>query len=309
MSNMKTVEIDTKDPDKTVDEVTRLMEEEREKRKKRKKRKKKSKKASASAIRYRQLRGDLTASALFNTISPATWAKSAGYEDGLREVLPELADFCMSTGQFGKLAYQINARMHGRVFTEKVAADDVDAMRDVIKRGVAMDKRLKTFASAFIKIEKQAATKRDETIVDMMVDNALSILPSDSVNLQIGLIKKEAAACRLARDVDEIPMGGVMRKIASKDEALDVLTDALDKEAADSLATQLSLGRHPDIRRSLLCSAFSEVGSVGVFENNQKLAAKAWPSVEISGPPPKNGLSGTLRRARRCPTTFNSIGC
>lgn len=224
---------------------------------------------------------------------PAQYIKQAFQVHPLSETPDWLVDFCMETGQAGRMADMITKRAHGDVQTEKVASGDVAAYRDVLRRGMALHNGIVKMASIIQKNVSQSVAKDGMPLAVRLVKMASAELgKSQTLALhQASALLADRSFRKAASSINELVITAgkqtLRLPIDTYGKAARSLYQVLDNPTCDEdaklAASRLVFAKYATFRKVALDHMLDQLGAVAMVYNDRPMLARCLTGLAVGG--------------------------
>jgi len=188
--------------------------------------------------------------------------------DPLTDMDPRLIAFALQSEGGGQMIAQINDRQHSRAIGEKVAAGDMEAYRDVLRRGTALHRAIVKTSSAVFSVVEKYQTKAGLPPMEFTVKLASErIKPKDLVTRQFAAVVNDRVLRKSAK-VGDRPRLSVPQAMSVLQKVAGLNPDLRTKIGRRILADQ------PELRKVANIMAFDKAGAAAIVNNDSDNLAR-----------------------------------
>lgn len=233
--------------------------------------------SSAKCRKYASTRSTMSdSSALAEVLLrdiPADQVKQGFELDPLTDTDPRLIAFALQTGGCGRMLDMINQRQHKRARVEKVAAGDMDAYRDVLRRGVALHQAIVKMSHALFREVEKAQDISKLNAVDFVVKLAAGHTLPKQFTVRQALSVMHDRKLRKRAVVRDLPRMTISDAVDTIGKTL-AITSKMANDELSCKAIRRILVDQPELRKVANISVFDTAGAAALVNNDTDTLAK-----------------------------------
>ena len=192
-----------------------------------------------------------------------------GFElDPLTDTDPRLTVFGLKTAGCGRMIDMINQRQHGRAKVEKVAAGDMEAYRDVLRRGTALHRAIVKMAGSIFATVEDVVSEADLELVDYVVKLAADRIQPKS------LVMRQFAAIVADRNVRKTASVAMASKKTSAQAAESIKKAAAIGGKVGAKVVNTIMISQPVLRKMANIAIFDAAGAAALVNNDTDTLAR-----------------------------------